>query len=237
MGRKFEDLTGKSFGKLKVLYENGRTKSGDILWLCECECTNVVPVTASNLRTGHTKSCGCLVIEKQFETHKKYNKYDLTGDYGIGYTSKGEEFYFDLEDYDLIKDHCWYINARGYVVTQTDNDKQVLYLHRVVTNAKENEVVDHKFGSDYLYDNRKCKLRCCTQSNNLMNRVIGSNNNSGISGVCYSKERNKWRAYITVNRKQIYLGMFINKEDAIQARLNAEIKYFGEYSYIESRCV
>lgn len=30
---------------------------------------------------------------------KIFNKYDLSGEYGIGYTSKGEEFYFDLEDY------------------------------------------------------------------------------------------------------------------------------------------
>ena len=40
------------------------------------------------------------------ETFKKYNTYDLSGEYGIGYTSKGEEFYFDLDDYDKIKDYC-----------------------------------------------------------------------------------------------------------------------------------
>ena len=237
MGRKFEDLTGKVFGKLKVLHEDGRTKSGDVLWLCECECKNIVPVTASNLRTGHTKSCGCLVVEKQFEIHKKYNEYNLSGEYGIGYTSNGEEFYFDLEDYDKIKDYSWHIDSRGYVVTRIDNDKRILFLHRVVMNAKENEVIDHRFGSDYLYDNRKFNLRRCTQSNNLMNRIISSNNRSGITGVCYSKERNMWRAYITVNRKQINLGNFKNKEDAIQTRLEAEKKYFGEYFFIESRCI
>ena len=47
--------------------------------------------------------------------HKKYNTYDLTGEYGIGYTSKDEEFYFDLEDYDKIKDYCWRITMQGYV--------------------------------------------------------------------------------------------------------------------------
>lgn len=31
------------------------------------------------------------------------NTYDLSGEYGIGYTTKGEEFWFDLEDYDKIK--------------------------------------------------------------------------------------------------------------------------------------
>ena len=36
--------------------------------------------------------------------HKKYNTYDLSGEYGIGYSNSGKEFYFDLDDYDLIKE-------------------------------------------------------------------------------------------------------------------------------------
>ena len=40
--------------------------------------------------------------------NKKYNKYDITShDYGIGWTYDGYEFYFDLLDYDLIKNYCW----------------------------------------------------------------------------------------------------------------------------------
>ena len=43
--------------------------------------------------------------------NKKYNKYDLSGEYGIGWTSNtNQEFYFDLEDYDKIKDYCWIYN-------------------------------------------------------------------------------------------------------------------------------
>jgi hypothetical protein len=39
---------------------------------------------------------------------KKFNQYDLSGSYGIGYCSNtNNPFYFDLEDYDLIKDYCW----------------------------------------------------------------------------------------------------------------------------------
>lgn len=38
--------------------------------------------------------------------NKRYNRYDLTGEYGIGYTNQGVEFYFDLEDYDKIKEYC-----------------------------------------------------------------------------------------------------------------------------------
>ena len=38
----------------------------------------------------------------------KLNKYDLTNNYGIGYTSKGDEFYFDMDDYERIKNFTWF---------------------------------------------------------------------------------------------------------------------------------
>lgn len=45
------------------------------------------------------------------------------------------------------------------------------------------------------------------------------------------KKSQKWRAYITINHKQIELGEFVNKEDAIEAREKAEKEYFGEWRY------
>ena len=47
-------------------------------------------------------------INRCKELFSKTNKYDLSGEYGIGYDSNGQKFYFDLEDYDKIKNYCWY---------------------------------------------------------------------------------------------------------------------------------
>lgn len=69
---KFIDLTGQRFGKLVAIKRAGTTSSGSVLWLCQCDCGNTKKVSSSNLRTGHTKSCGCLSKE-----NKKYE--DLTG--------------------------------------------------------------------------------------------------------------------------------------------------------------
>ena len=102
---KLIDLTGQKFGRLtaksKLPLEYGQKI---IYWLCDCDCgTKNVKVRGYSLRNGHTRSCGCLnreaIIVRNHLTKKKYNKYDLTNDYGIGYTSKNELFYFDLEDY------------------------------------------------------------------------------------------------------------------------------------------
>lgn len=55
------DMSGKKIGMLTVFYEHSKTKSGDIKWFCKCDCGKITVVVGSNLRNGHTKSCGCLV--------------------------------------------------------------------------------------------------------------------------------------------------------------------------------
>ena len=85
------------------------------------------------------QSCGCVILEhcrKNLQKindagiKRKFNNYDLTGSFGIGYTTKGEEFYFDLEDYDLIKNYNWHIDKSGYVVANSgDNRKRKILLH------------------------------------------------------------------------------------------------------------
>lgn len=55
----FEDLTGKKFNKLTVislLEKRGK----NYIWNCQCECGNITEVSSTNLKSGHTKSCGCL---------------------------------------------------------------------------------------------------------------------------------------------------------------------------------
>ena len=67
MGRKRTDITGKRFGMLVALHavpeEPGSGKSS--LWHCRCDCGNEVDIRLSNLRSGNTKSCGCLKKKSQ----------------------------------------------------------------------------------------------------------------------------------------------------------------------------
>lgn len=159
------------------------------------------------------------------------NKYDLSGEYGVGYTTKNEEFYFDLEDYDLIKDYCWYKDAHGYISSKYDG-KRIL-MHRLLMGTNDaNIIIDHV--NHIRIDNQKTNLRIVNKSQNAMNHRILRNNTSGVTGVSQRKSNKKWRARITVNNKQIYLGQFNSFEDAVSARKKAEDKYFGEYSYDNS---
>ena len=79
------------FSELKVIERaNDRiSQSGRkiVMWKCLCSCGKYIEVRGDSLRRGHTKSCG------HNRKNKKGNKYDLSGDYGVGYTYKNEPFY------------------------------------------------------------------------------------------------------------------------------------------------
>ena len=225
--------------------ESARSPCGHMTaqWLCECNCPehNRIVASSSNIRRGITKSCGCLAKESSRalllgnnygHKNKKYNTYDLSGEYGVGYTSKGEEFYFDLEDYDLIKDYCWNIHD-GYVTTiDYTSGKEYIKMHRLIMNAHPNSVIDHK--KHKTNDNRKEHLRCATHLTNHFNHEIYSNNTSGVTGVSWDEESGMWRARLWANGKMHHLGRFNNFDEAVAARRGAEEKYFGEFSYDNS---
>ena len=58
-----KDITKQRFGRLIVLGPVGRAKDGHILWLCQCDCGEQAVVSVGDLRSGHTKSCGCRRME------------------------------------------------------------------------------------------------------------------------------------------------------------------------------
>ena len=91
----------------------------------------------------------------------------------------------------------------------------------------ENQV-DHK--NHDRADNRIKNLRLANLSQNKRNSRVYKNNSSGVTGVYWYSKTQKWIANITkIKGEHKHLGYFINKEDAIQAREEAEIKYFGEF--------
>ena len=232
---KFQDLTGQRFGKLVVIKRVENNDRNQVRWLCQCDCGNTHITISHSLTKGLCRSCGCLqqeAIEKNQQ--RKYNNYDLLGEYGIGYTLKGEEFYFDIEDYDKIKNYCWHINTDGYVVTTINQTHSKIKMHRLVMDVINN----HNVNVDHIYhnknDNRKSQLRLVTNSQNQYNTILSKDNTSGYKGVYWHKKHNQWEALISYNKKQIYLGLYDNIEDAIKARQQAEIKYFGEYRYKEN---
>jgi len=72
-------LEGQRFGKLTVLKRSGSDKHKKALWTCECDCGGETTVTTGQLKSGHTKSCGCGMSEWQKQFVDKHTKHGMDG--------------------------------------------------------------------------------------------------------------------------------------------------------------
>lgn len=130
------------------------------------------------------------------------------------------EALIDNEDYIRLKHITWYLSVRGYVMRSNKFKEFPLYLHQNIIQVPKGMHTDHING-DKL-DNRRANLRMATASQN------GANSKS--DGVSLRKDTGKWRSRITINRKEISLGNFDTREEAIEAHNIASKKYFGEFA-------
>ncbi len=73
MGNKIDEV-GNRYGRLTVVEESNKKTGPGIMWLCACDCGGSVITRGTNLRFGHTRSCGCISREAIDETGNKYGR-------------------------------------------------------------------------------------------------------------------------------------------------------------------
>ena len=74
-------------------------------------------------------------------------------------------------------------------------------------------------------DNRIVNLRCVNRVFNQRNVKITTKNSSGVVGVSFDKQKSKWQVLISASGKHVFVGRFIDFDDAVKARYEAEKKY------------
>lgn len=249
---KYDDIVGKSFDRLLVLeylgyFAKDGTKSKRHYYKCQCTCckNTVLVVDRYKLLSGHTTSCGCKAIESVKKRNRENNpsKYivkqinkSYIDDVGVGHikmSNTASEMLCDIESMEELLKYYWN-ERRGYA--RSSEGKKKVYAHRIVMGVGDFEVnkqVDHINGN--TLDNRKQNLRVVTSRQNGLNSSIRSDNTSGVTGVCWDKRRQKWLVRVHENGKEIILGYFDDFDNAVTARKDGEEKYYGEYSYDNSR--
>jgi len=76
-------LEGKKFGKLKVVKSTDIRRAGKVVWECICECGNTAHVPTSYLKTGNTKSCGCMSSRNFAGDRTRTHGMSKTKQYGV----------------------------------------------------------------------------------------------------------------------------------------------------------
>lgn len=75
----YKDIAGQKFGRLTAIKVVGKYYRW-VVWLCECECGNVIEVPSNRLRNGEKKSCGCLREDYyNNELNNNIKKYQIEG--------------------------------------------------------------------------------------------------------------------------------------------------------------
>ncbi len=160
--------------------------------------------------------------------HKKLNKIVCSGNYCKIFLTRNGEFdavaLIDKDDKEKISYYRWTIKYEGsnsrYKTTVASVNGKMKRLHHLIFGKRTGYEVDH-INRNSL-DNRKSNLRYATRQQNSFN--------NNAKGIHWSKTDKRWVANIAPNGKTVYLGGFINKIDAIEARIKAEKKYFGSYA-------
>ena len=144
--------------------------------------------------------------------------------------TQGKWTIVSLEDFEFLSQFNWHYD-KGYAGRHVNGSQSKVYMHRVVLERmgfKDFKDTDHI--NRHRADNRRSNLRPATHAENQWNVGLQRNNKSGFRGVYWNKQLGKWQAQIKVNGKRIHLGYFVDKQDAISARLAAEEKYFGAFA-------
>ena len=200
-----KDMTPKLIGEtyLRKPTETSQQRYKYGVYMCQY-CGKEFETQISNVKRGHTKSCGCFTANRThgLRNHRFYKtwkhmvdrcnnpKIKAYKDYG----GRGISVCEDWLDIRNFVDWCdlTHPNQEGYTLDRINNDK------------------------GYSPENS----RWVDKSTQAINRRMRRTNTSGFVGVGFNKSKGKWEASLKLNNIYKYIGSFLTIEEAAQARDN-----------------
>jgi hypothetical protein len=200
---KLKDITGERFGKLTVI-KRGEDFIGpagrETQWVCKCDCGNTTIVRGHALRNGHTRSCGCLIVDSSTK-HGLYN----TKIYG---------------KYNKMKHRCFNSNNKHYKryggrgITICDEwlgeNGFINFYNWAMANGYSDDLTIDRINNDGNYEPSNCRWTTQeVQANNTSNNVIIKYNNEEHTISEWAKIYNI--EYYNLYNRIINLGWSIDK--------------------------
>ncbi len=154
---------------------------------------------------------------------------------------KGMQAVVDNKDFNRVNVVRWYVKRRGkgecyaYRKQEINGNRINVFMHRFILDLSptDRRMVDHvNFNG---LDNRRTNMRIVTaqQSSRHCRKHIDATQ-SKYKGVYWEAGRGRWRAYIYLNKKKMWLGRYIDEGRAASAYNNKAKELFGEYAVLNN---
>ncbi len=150
--------------------------------------------------------------------------------------TQGKVAQIDPEDWPLVSQYTWHAKlengglwyAATTAIDAATGQKVTLKMHRVITGAGPDEMVDHKEPDETL-DNRRANLRVCSNALNQQN-TTSRGGSSRFKGVSWSARKKKWLVQFRHEGRYHFVGYFLDEEAAARAYDAAIAPLAGEFA-------
>lgn len=209
------ELLGKTFQHWKVIDVGFKLNISRMIKV-ECSCGETTYVAKSPLLNGLSESCGCASKERIADAHKTHGlagtkPYNIWANMRSRCNNPNTTFYNNYGGRGIVHQESWRY-FENFWEDMGPTYVEGFELDRIDPNGN--------------YTKENCRWADdCTQA---YNKRQYSNNTSGKTGVVLNKRSQKWIVTINVNKERVYVGTFENIEDAVSAREEAEVKFYGE---------
>lgn len=180
-----KDITGQVFSRLTAIRRSGANKDGRATWLCKCECGKELVILGKDLRSGNTRSCGCLHSDATAKRNLKHgmasrgHKHPL---YSTWCRIKQRCYNPDCEDYYLY-------GAVGVQVCERWRNSFEAFLEDVGTSKPTGTSIDRYPDKEGNYEPGNTRWGTDEmQANNKRNNRILEFNGKSMSVAMWSKE-------------------------------------------------
>lgn len=209
------DLSGQQFGELTVMNQLGVDDTGDTMWLCRCDCGNVIIVPEMRLVSHKIKHCSASIHHKHSIqlAGKRFGRLTVLREAAEPSKNGNVRWicrcdcgnYTEVDGYNLrqgVTRSCGCL--RREISKETLKDNPAFMAHMGDNNSLKDE------NGVYISSLHRSKR-----------------NQSGVVGVSYDKRLHKWIARLRYGGKYVLNKSCVTFGEAVELRQSAEDRYFG----------
>jgi hypothetical protein len=214
------DLSGKKIGKLTVIKRIDTNKHNVPIWLCVCDCGKEVKRSRCSLRGAELSgkdNCMCTKCRSNLrdgiDGKSSMTEYKTLNNMIQRCTNKNNHKYQIYGERGIKVCDRWLESFWNFYEDMGPKPSPKHSIDRIDVNGN--------------YEPSNCRWATATEQSH--NTRVFKTSSTGVNGVCYRPVKTKrWVARINVNNKNLFLGIFLTKEEAVAARKSAEQKYWGK---------